>query len=229
MEEESSDGLRYRKKVKTRLAIERATLDLVAERGFDQVTVEEICDRAEISKKTFFNYFPSKAAAVRGTSHRFPSAEELRDLLERHRGEHYIDVIVDAGSPAGVCVDPEVERLRHKMLSTDPELFFHGQRDVLESQKAIVEALRGYLADHPEERILPDHSVKREAVFASSVIIGIGRVRNMMKACNDVDPTARGARELWMRFLAPDSGTREAPAGDRPLPATSPHSPKIDR
>ena len=52
------EGLRYRKKLKARLTVERAALELVIERGYDGVTVEDICARAEISKKTFFNYFP---------------------------------------------------------------------------------------------------------------------------------------------------------------------------
>ena len=65
----SAEGLRYRKKLKARLSVERAALELVIERGYDGVTVEDICARAEISKKTFFNYFPSKAAAIMGGSH----------------------------------------------------------------------------------------------------------------------------------------------------------------
>ena len=50
----SAEGLRYRKKLKARLSVERAALELVIERGYDGVTVEDICARAEISKKTFF-------------------------------------------------------------------------------------------------------------------------------------------------------------------------------
>ena len=65
-ENASPEGLRYRKKLKARLAVERAALELVIERGYDGVTVEDICARAEISKKTFFNYFPSKASVIMG-------------------------------------------------------------------------------------------------------------------------------------------------------------------
>ncbi|MDB1746675.1 TetR/AcrR family transcriptional regulator [Eggerthella lenta] len=69
----SAEGLRYRKKLKARLSVERAALELVIERGYDGVTVEDICARAEISKKTFFNYFPSKAAAIMVVWTRFPT------------------------------------------------------------------------------------------------------------------------------------------------------------
>ena len=61
-----SGSLRSRKKAQSRHAIERAILELVIERGYENVIVEDVCQRAEVSKKTFFNYFSSKDAAIRG-------------------------------------------------------------------------------------------------------------------------------------------------------------------
>ena len=84
-EQPSAEGLRYRKKLKARLAVERSALELVIERGYDGVTVEDICARAEISKKTFFNYFSSKAAASRFSSSSWPSAENGAVLMAHTR------------------------------------------------------------------------------------------------------------------------------------------------
>jgi AcrR family transcriptional regulator len=49
-----------------RAAVERVSLDLALEHGYDAVTVEMICDAALVSPSTFFNYFGSKERAVLG-------------------------------------------------------------------------------------------------------------------------------------------------------------------
>lgn len=48
-------------------AIEDAATSLVLEHGYDDVTVDQICAVAEISKRTFFNYVASKESAVTGS------------------------------------------------------------------------------------------------------------------------------------------------------------------
>ncbi len=63
---EPLEGLRERKRRATRAAIERAAIALVQEHGYDNVTVARICERADISQGTFFNYFPTKDAAIVG-------------------------------------------------------------------------------------------------------------------------------------------------------------------
>ena len=57
-------GLRERKKLKTRAAIQKEAMQLFLKRGFDATTIEDIAEAAEISPSTFFNYFPSKEDVV---------------------------------------------------------------------------------------------------------------------------------------------------------------------
>jgi AcrR family transcriptional regulator len=52
--------LRERKKLRTRHALAETALTLFTERGFDEVTLNELVDRVEISKRTFFRHFSSK-------------------------------------------------------------------------------------------------------------------------------------------------------------------------
>jgi len=57
-------GLRERKKLGTRLALSDAALELALERGLENVTREDIANRAGVSLRTFNNYFTGKYEAV---------------------------------------------------------------------------------------------------------------------------------------------------------------------
>jgi len=57
-------GLRERRRRQTSADIRGAAVRLAQERGWDKVTVEDICVEAGISTRTFFNYFPNKESAI---------------------------------------------------------------------------------------------------------------------------------------------------------------------
>ncbi len=52
--------LRERKRRDSRAATVEAAFDLFAQRGYDQVTVADICEAANIGRRTFFRYFATK-------------------------------------------------------------------------------------------------------------------------------------------------------------------------
>src|SRR2546429_6954135 len=51
---------RQRRSADIRERLFRAALDLFAQKGFAETTVEDITETADVGKGTFFNYFPSK-------------------------------------------------------------------------------------------------------------------------------------------------------------------------
>jgi AcrR family transcriptional regulator len=61
---DSDPGRRERKKAATRRALGEAAMRLFLERGFDDVTVREIAEVADVSTTTLMNYFPTKEALV---------------------------------------------------------------------------------------------------------------------------------------------------------------------
>jgi AcrR family transcriptional regulator len=70
-------GLRDRKKLATRLAISNVATQLFVERGFEAVSVADIANAAQVSRKTVFNYFPRKEDLV------FDREDDARELVRR--------------------------------------------------------------------------------------------------------------------------------------------------
>ena len=75
---------RERKKERTRREIYSAAMELFLERGFDTVTVEDICQRADVARGTFFLHFPTKDSLL--LEYGAQVTQELSELLDSHRG-----------------------------------------------------------------------------------------------------------------------------------------------
>lgn len=77
--DEQPASRRVRKKERTRRAIYKAAMALFAKRGFDGVTIEDICGQADVAKATFFLHFPNKASLLFEAVGEF--GDELRELV----------------------------------------------------------------------------------------------------------------------------------------------------
>lgn len=66
-ERPESGGLRARARRTMKAELASLAMELFAERGFDETTVEDIAHAAGLSKRSFFRYFPSKEDVVFGT------------------------------------------------------------------------------------------------------------------------------------------------------------------
>jgi len=80
---EALPGLRERKKQELRDRLLAAATSLFDGKGFEATTVDEICARADVSQKTFFNYFPTKQHVVREIAESF--LDDVSALVEEAR------------------------------------------------------------------------------------------------------------------------------------------------
>ena len=112
-------SLREQKKQQTRRAIHDSASRLVMERGLPHVTVADICADATVSDRTFFNYFPSKAAAALGLPEAVLAPDDEQRFLAAP-GNLVDDVCLLVADAARLRTE-ELPRLR-EMIRLEPEL-----------------------------------------------------------------------------------------------------------
>ncbi len=66
MSDASELGRRERKRKRTRSDLMTAAIELAREKDFDEITVQEITDRADYAPRTFFRHFPTKEDVLFG-------------------------------------------------------------------------------------------------------------------------------------------------------------------
>jgi AcrR family transcriptional regulator len=94
---------RERKKEETRHRIFRVAIDFFRAKGFEQTTVDDITEKADVAKGTFFNYFPRKDAVLAYlTESRLLAIEENAETLlaeDRPARERVLDLLTSMASP----------------------------------------------------------------------------------------------------------------------------------
>jgi len=137
-------GLRELKKQRTYEELQRVALALFAARGFDHVTIEDICADAEVSKTTFYRYFDSKEDVLLGSSHE-KLAEMATALAQRPDSERAIIAVRNAFLEVAAEYQSQREqRLAvNRIVRTTPSLAARN----LEQQTAWEDLLRAFFAE----------------------------------------------------------------------------------
>ena len=198
-----ASGLRERKKEQTRQALEETILRLVIEKGYENVTVEEVCEQVGISRKTFFNYFSSKRAAVLGRSY-IPSKDMFLEAMEKHPEANYLDVLagcIEHGLTSADTSD-QIKDLRKSAMLRSPEIFFSTNKSSLVLHPAITAALMEYLSKYPEKRKMPEQSLREECLVGTSVVICIMRTHIMLSSFKDNPIDIKNARLIVNDYLS---------------------------
>ncbi|MFB2597404.1 TetR/AcrR family transcriptional regulator [Herbiconiux sp. P17] len=120
---EETVGLRERKKRETARAIEVAAVELAAEFGLSEVTVEAISQRADVTSRTFFNYFASKEDAVIGASKAF--GPPVIPAIAFQPGVSVLDMLITAVRDEIASIDfgtPELQAKRRAVALANPSL-----------------------------------------------------------------------------------------------------------
>jgi AcrR family transcriptional regulator len=126
--------------------LEKAALELYAERGFDATTVAEIASRAGLTERTFFRHFADKREVL------FSGSEVL--------GEHLAQGTLEA--PAGLG---PVEAIAHALTVMADDVFV-GERQPLARHRAAI------IAAHPDLR---ERELIKMAAYASALTEAVRR------------------------------------------------------
>jgi AcrR family transcriptional regulator len=124
--------------------LQQAAMSLFHERGYAEVTVAQIAERAGLTKRTFFNHFADKREAFFGNAGFFEE-RVLAYLAEADPQLSAMDATVQAltrcGLDLGTVVAPEDARTRFDLIAATPELRERDLTKTAELTAAMVEAL----------------------------------------------------------------------------------------
>jgi AcrR family transcriptional regulator len=173
-------SLRERKKLATRQLLRCVALDLVAERGLANVTVEDIAEAADVSPRTFFNYFPSKEAALFGGSDPDRAGRLRERVASEAPGEPALSVLRTVMAQDAEAIVDEFRLLgddpadwlrRIKVAREDPQVRAAHAAQMAMFERAIAEGLAIRLGVSPEADPYPG--------MLAAVAVGVTRACTM--------------------------------------------------
>jgi AcrR family transcriptional regulator len=164
---QAREGRRERKRRQTRERIEQAAMTLFLERGFDATTIEDITEAADVSKRSFFDYFPSKEEVVFAWQDSF--ADRLMAAIAARPPEESSVKAVEEALMATVVASADERGLAlGKLIHGTPALKARDQLKYAKLEQKLTDALCARRGNAPEMR--------QRMRLLSAIVIGALRV-----------------------------------------------------
>ena len=161
--------LRERKKLRTHRALADAALRMFGEQGFDKTTLEELADAAEVSKSTFFRFFPAKeAVAIEAEAELWRAY--LSALADRRLSGPVLGELHQTLAAALAGLDPGWDQrflATRRLVAAEPALLAYVEHYRAGIRNQVIDCLAGKLGLSPEDLRL--HVLAELAVTAFSV------------------------------------------------------------
>jgi AcrR family transcriptional regulator len=161
--------LRERKKLRTHRALADAALRMFGEQGFDKTTLEELADAAEVSKSTFFRFFPAKeAVAIEAEAELW--RVYLSALADRQLSGPVLGELHQTLAAALAGLDPGWDQrflATRRLVAAEPALLAYVEHYRAGIRNQVIDCLAGKLGLSPEDLRL--HVLAELAVTAFSV------------------------------------------------------------
>lgn len=201
-----AEGLRERKRRAARHAMESAAVDIAYEEGVRAVTVDRVCEKAIVSRSTFFNYFTSLEAAIFGSALEYDP--ELTDqILTRHS-----DDLVTAGSLIVMesvrrAADESITQRRLALFMREPGTTSAVSWSSHESREGLVAVIEAWLDAHPDDARLSagDHATEARLTVGLSIALGdeVQRHAREVDGVVIIEPEAFDVARRHMAEIAP--------------------------
>jgi AcrR family transcriptional regulator len=162
---------RERQKTQRRLSLEVAALELFSEKGVAGTTVEEITERADVGKGTFFNYYESKQDVL---------VQRFRTIARK-----FLDIIDDCAEE-----DPLPALVR----------FFHGVERLFDPEAVSIRTLYREVLTNPHLMFEDLDAEQRVLTFYSALLTG-GQSKGSIRSDLRTDLAARVILDLWASTL----------------------------
>lgn len=189
----TGDGLRERKRAATRETIERAAISLALERGYENVTVDMICDASMVSPRTFFNYFGSKEGVILGAGPLLPSDQAV-DTFAQKVGSNVLGDFLTLITSTVLDREPDATlfKNRRSLIMRTPELLTREIARMAESEDKFVAIL---LTRYALQGRTPENDPELEDEARMVVSLTTGVMRYAMRKWLS-GPPAGSTREL---------------------------------